>query len=358
LFAMGKNYEYYHGVLRQKYPVARGTVSSVRGVARVEKVSMTRYIARRVVGLVPTVMMLLLLVVVLVDLIPGDIIDLILEERFDSGAAGDESRQLLEAKLGLDQPLPLRYGKYALGVFRGDFGESLWTGEKVTSLILGRAGPTIEVGALAIVLGAVLGVAIGTISAVKQDSLVDYALRSTAILGISVPSFAIATVVIVFPAIWWGVSPSLRYVGWSEDPFGHFKIILVPAIVLGTRLAATLMRLTRTTMLDVLRQDYIRTAHAKGIGYYGVLTRHALKNALIPVITLLGLQIAFLIGGSVITESVFAIPGVGRLLLSSIADRDYPVVQGVVVIIGLFVMLTNLAIDLSYAWIDPRIRYG
>ncbi len=319
---------------------------------------MTRYIVRRLVGLVPTALMLLLLVVVLVDLIPGDIIDLILEERFESGDAGLEARRILEAKLGLDKPLPVRYAEYVGGVIRGDFGESLWTGEQVTTLIIGRALPTIEVGILAIALGASVGVLIGTISAVKQDSLIDYLLRSTAILGISVPSFAIATVVIVFPAIWWGISPTLRYVSLTEDPFTHFKIILVPAIVLGMRLAATLMRLTRTTMLEVLRQDYIRTAHSKGIRTYQVLVRHALKNALIPVITLLGLQIAFLIGGSVITESVFAIPGIGRLLLSSIADRDYPVVQGVVVIIGFFVMTTNLLIDLSYAWLDPRTRYG
>ncbi|MEX2229886.1 MAG: ABC transporter permease [Dehalococcoidia bacterium] len=316
---------------------------------------MTKYAIRRVAGLVPTMLLLLVLVVVMINLIPGDIIDLILEEKYSKD---DEARQVLEHELGLDRALPVRYVEYAAGVFRGDFGQSLWTKQSVGSMILGRAGVTIEIGVIAILIGATIGIAIGTISAVRQDSTLDYALRSAAILGISVPSFAIATAIIVFPAIWWGVAPSLRYVSFSEDAIGHIKIIIAPSLVLGLGLAATLMRLTRTTMLDVLRQDYIRTAHAKGIREAKVIVGHALKNALIPVITLLGLQIAFLIGGSVITESVFAIPGVGRLLLSAIANRDYPVVQGVVVIVGFFVMATNLAVDLSYAWLDPRIRYG
>jgi len=316
---------------------------------------MTKYAIRRVAGLVPTMLLLLVLVVVMINLIPGDIIDLILEEKYSKD---DAARQVLEHELGLDRALPVRYVEYAAGVFRGDFGQSLWTKQSVGSMILGRAGVTIEIGVIAILIGATVGIAIGTISAVRQDSTLDYALRSAAILGISVPSFAIATAIIVFPAIWWGVAPSLRYVSFGEDAIGHVKIIMAPSLVLGLGLAATLMRLTRTTMLDVLRQDYIRTAHAKGIREAKVIVGHALKNALIPVITLLGLQIAFLIGGSVITESVFAIPGVGRLLLSAIANRDYPVVQGVVVIVGFFVMATNLAVDLSYAWLDPRIRYG
>lgn len=316
---------------------------------------MAKYAARRIVGLVPTAMMLLLLVVVMINLIPGDIIDLILEEKFEKDA---ESRIVLERQLGLDRPLVIRYLDYTLGLVRGDLGTSLWNKQPVASLILGRVAPTLEVGILSIILGATIGITIGTISAVAQDTPTDYVLRSVAIIGISVPNFAIATAIIVLPALWWGISPSLRYVSFTEAPIDHIKIIIPPALVLGTSLSATLMRLTRATMLDVLRQDYIRTAHAKGVRSSVVIRRHALKNALIPVVTLLGLQIAFLIGGSVITEAVFAIPGVGRLLLTSIADRDYPVVQGVVVVIGLFVMLTNFAVDLSYGWLDPRIRYS
>lgn len=316
---------------------------------------MLKYVTRRIAGLVPTLMMLLFLVVVMVELIPGDIIDLILEEKFEKN---DEARLVLEQELGLDRPLPIRYLSYVGGVFTGDLGNSLWTDQPVSKLIVQRALPTLEIGILATVLGAILGVAIGTISAVRQDSILDYLLRSVAILGLSVPSFALATAFVVFPAIWWGVAPNLRYVGFTEAPVEHIKIIIPPALILGTRLSATLMRLMRTTMLNELRQDYVRTAHSKGLLSRTVIFRHVLKNALIPVITLLGLQVAFLIGGSVVVESVFAIPGVGRLLLNSIANRDYPVIQGVVVIIGFFVITTNLIIDLSYAWLDPRIRYG
>jgi len=316
---------------------------------------MTRYIAQRVVGLLPTAALLLFVVVVLVDMIPGDIIDLILEEKFDNS---DESRVRLERELGLDRPVPIRYAQYVGGVLTGDFGESLWTQRPVTQMIVERAGVTIEMGVISIIVGSIVGIAVGAVSAVRQDTFLDYLLRTVSILGISVPSFAIATALVILPAIWWGMAPSLRYVGITEDLVGHLKIVILPSLVLAISLSASLMRLTRTTMLDVLRQDYIRTAQSKGLRGNTVVVKHALKNALIPVVTLLGIQVGFLIGGSVITESVFAIPGIGRLLLNSIANRDYPVVQGVVVIIGLFVMITNLLIDLSYAWLDPRIRYA
>lgn len=316
---------------------------------------MVKYITRRMVGLIPTLMILLFLVVVMVELIPGDIIDLILEEKFSQN---DEARLILERELGLDQPLIVRYFEYIGGLIRGDLGNSLWTDQPVAGLIVQRALPTIEIGILSIIIGGVLGILIGTISAIRQDSALDYGLRSVAILGLSIPNFALSTAYVVFPAIWWGVAPNMRYVDFVDAPVEHLKIIIPPAIILGISLSATLMRLMRTTMLNELRQDYVRTAHSKGLLFRYVVVRHVLKNALIPVITLLGLQIAFLIGGSVITESVFAIPGVGRLLLSSIANRDYPVIQGIVVIIGLFVITTNLLIDLSYAWLDPRIRYS
>lgn len=316
---------------------------------------MVKYVTRRMVGLVPTMMILLFLVVVMVELIPGDVIDLILEEKFEQN---DEARVLLERELGLDRPLPIRYLSYVGGVFTGDLGNSLWTDQSVASLIGQRAVPTIEIGVLSILIGGFIGVSIGIVSAVRQDSFLDYSLRSVAILGLSVPNFALATGYVVFPAIWWGIAPNMRYVSFTEAPVDHIQIILPPAIILGLSLSATLMRLMRTTMLNELRQDYVRTAHSKGLLHRSVIFRHVLKNALIPVITLLGLQVAFLIGGSVITESVFAIPGVGRLLLGSIASRDYPVIQGIVVVIGLFVITTNLLIDLSYAWLDPRIRYS
>ena len=312
------------------------------------------YVLRRLVGLLPSVLLLLFIVVFLIEIIPGDIIDLMLEEKSSNNP---ENRLILQKELGLDKSLPIRYLIYVADVARGDFGESLWTKRSVSEMIIGRVGVTMEIGVLSIIIGAIAGLIIGVISAVRQDSFLDYFLRSIATLGNSVPNFAIATGVVVLPALWWGISPNMRYVNWNEDPIAHFKIIILPSIVLSLGLATTLMRLARTTMLEVLRQDYIRTARAKGLKESRVLVQHAMKNAMIPVVTLLGLQIAFLLSGSVITEAVFAIPGVGRLLIASIGSRDYPVVQGIVVMIALFVMATNLVIDLSYAWLDPRIKF-
>jgi peptide/nickel transport system permease protein len=314
-----------------------------------------KYIGRRIVGLIPSVFLLLFIVVFMIELIPGDIIDLMLEEK---SANSEENRAILQKELGLDKPLPVRYLTYIGNAVRGDFGESLWTKRPVTEMITGRLPATVEIGILSIVLGSIVGIIIGTVSAVKQDTPLDYALRSIATLGISVPNFAIATAVVVLPALWWGITPNLRYVRFTEAPWDHIKIILLPSVVLSIGLATSLMRISRTTMLEVMRQDYIRTARAKGIRESRVIISHAMKNAMIPVITLLGLQIAFLLSGSVITETVFAIPGVGRLLVASIASRDYPVVQGIVVMIALFVMATNLVIDISYAWIDPRIKFS
>jgi peptide/nickel transport system permease protein len=315
-----------------------------------------KYIGRRLAGLVPTMLLLLFLVVFLIDLIPGDIVDLMLAER--TGSNDEAARAALEEQLGLTKPLPLRYVDYTLRAIQGDLGSSLWTQRPVTEMILGRAMASIEIGVLSIAIGSISGVMIGALAAVRQDGWLDYLLRSVSILGISVPTFAIATAVVVLPAIWWGKAPSLRYVGFTEAPWAHIKMILLPSLILGIGLSATIMRLTRTTMLEVLRQDYIRTAQAKGVAENAVVFKHALKNAMIPVVTVLGLQVAFLIGGSVIVESVFAIPGIGRLLLSAISNRDYPIVQGVVLVIGVFVMLTNLLVDVSYAWLDPRIRYS
>lgn len=309
----------------------------------------------RIVGLIPAVFLLLFIVVSMIELIPGDIIDLMLQEK---SVVNEENRKILAEELGLNRPLPIRYLEYIGNAVRGDFGESLWTQKNVTTMIVERLPPTVEIGLISIVFGSGVGILMGIISAVKQDSWIDLTMRSIATLGISIPSFAIATGVVVLPALWWGVTPNLRYVRFTEAPIDHLKIVILPSLVLSLGLAATLMRLARTTMLDVLRQDYIRTARAKGLRDTSVIVRHAMKNAMIPVITLLGLQIAFLLSGSVITETVFAIPGVGRLLTSSIASRDYPVVQGIVVMIAIFVMVTNLVIDISYAWLDPRIKFG
>lgn len=312
---------------------------------------MIKYAAARLIGMVPTILILLFLAVVMIDFIPGDIVDLMME-----GNPSPEHRAEVEAALGLDRSLVVRYFDYVRGLLVGDFGDSLWNKQPILPELLRRIPVTIEIAVLATVIGTTTGVLLGVLSALRQDGPLDYVLRSISIIGISFPSFAIATLVVIMPAIWWGVSPTLRYVGPTQDPLGHFMIVLVPSIVLSFNLTASIMRLSRTTMLDVLRQDYIRTARAKGLTTSQVMLRHALKNAMIPVITLTGLQIAFLIGGSVIVESVFVIPGLGRYLLTAVNQRDYPAFQAIVVLLGVFVMAVNLLVDLSYAWFDPRIR--
>lgn len=314
---------------------------------------MLKYLAGRIVGMLPAVFLLVFFVVVLIQLIPGNIIDLMLDQ---SSSPDIATREALTKELGLDKSLPLRYLDYMGHLVRGDFGRSLWTNKSVTEMIRLYAPPTIQLAIVSIVIGAFSGIVLGVVSAVTQDSWVDYVLRSLAIAGISIPNFAIATSVVIFPAILWGVAPNLNYVSITENPWENLKIIWLPGSILALGLSTSLMRLMRTTMLDVLRQDYIRTARAKGVSEFRIIARHAVRNAVIPVITLLGLQIAFLLGGSVIVETIFSIPGVGRLLVGAIGKRDYPIVQGIVVVIGLFVMVTNLVVDMSYSLLDPRIK--
>lgn len=317
---------------------------------------MTRYIARRVLGMIPTALVLLFLVVLMIRVLPGNIVDILLS---DFGASvSNEQKERLAEHLGLTGSLPEQYLRYVIGVAHGDLGQSLWDQRPVTTIILERAPVTAEVAVIAIFFSVIIAIPIGVISAVRQDSPIDYILRTVSILGISLPSFVVAVAIVIFPALWWGKSVPFSYTGITENPIQNLIIVGPPAAVLGLRLSATIARMVRTTMLEVMQQDYIRTAKAKGLGDYGVIARHALKNALIPVVTLLGLQLAFLVGGSVITESIFALPGLGRLLLESIAQRDYPIIQGVVVVVGFLVMITNLLVDLSYAYLDPRIRYS
>ena len=316
---------------------------------------MAAYILRRLAGLIPTFLLLVFLVVSMMDLIPGDAIDVILLERTldDAGA-----RAQLERDLGLDQPLPVRYVRYIAGVVRGDLSESLWTKKPVNEMIISRLPATVEIGVISILIGTFGGIILGVMAAVTHNRPPDVTLRLIATIGNSVPNFALATGIVVLPAIWWGTTLNLRYKSLMEDPVAHLQIIAVPVFLLTYGHATSMLRLVRTQMLEVLRQDYVRTARAKGLGEVKVIMGHALKNALIPVVTVLGLQIATLLSGSVITETIFGIPGVGRLLTASIQSRDYPVVQGIVVIVGLFVMTTNLIVDLSYGWLDPRINFG
>jgi peptide/nickel transport system permease protein len=317
---------------------------------------MQAYIIRRLLALLPTLLFASIIVFVTVRLIPGDVIDLMLSQNDIS--AGKVGREQLMQTLGLDRPMPEQYLRWVGAMLmHGDLGTSLWQGTPVTQMLMARLPVTLELGAMAMVVGLLVALPIGVYSAIRQDGLGDYVGRSFSILLLAVPGFWLGTMVMVFPSIWWGWSPEVNYVPFTENPLQNLKQMLVPALVLGAALSAVTMRMTRTMMLEVLRQDYIRTAWAKGLNERLVVMRHALRNALIPVVTLIGLQAPLLIGGAVITEQIFVIPGMGLLLLDAVNQRDYPVIAGVFLVVGVAVMLINLLVDLSYGLLDPRVRH-
>jgi peptide/nickel transport system permease protein len=299
-----------------------------------------------------TLLLLVLVVVLFARIVPTDVIDVILAD----SARDDQSREQLEEELGLNKPIVEEYFSYLFGVIRGDFGQSLLSGRDVRDIVSERIWVTVELAVYGLVLGALVGTTIGVISAIKQDGALDYALRSVAVFGLTVPNFALATAAIVIPSIYWQWTPPLFYTPFSEDPVAHLKIFILPAVVLAIGLMGAQMRVMRTQMLEVLRQDYIRTARVKGLAGTTVIMRHALRNALIPVISLFGLQVAVILSGSVILESIFGLPGMGTLLLQSVNSKDWPVVQGVTLIIGIWVVTVNLLVDLSYGLIDPRVK--
>ena len=316
---------------------------------------MQGYVIRRVLALIPTLIFASFIVFITVRLIPGNIIDLMLSQ--NDVSAAKQTRAQLEAALGLDQPMFIQYFRWigAL-ILHGDLGKSLWSNTSVMDEILHRLPVTFELGAMALIVALIVGIPIGVYAALKQDTVGDYILRTVSILALAIPAFWTGTLVMVFPSLWWGWSPSVRFVTLTQDPVAHLLQLLIPALILGKAFSAIIMRLTRTLMLEVLRQDYIRTARAKGLSVGTIVTRHALRNALIPVVTLVGLQAPVLFGGAVILEQIFVIPGMGLLLLEAVSSRDYPVITGVFLIIGVSVVMINLLVDLSYGWLDPRVR--
>ena len=320
---------------------------------------MRAYIIRRLLLVIPTLLILSILVFLSVRFIPGDVIDVMVGRLAFSGAGGTGvDREALEQMLGLDQPVHVQYGRWLGGILlHGTLGDSLLGDWSVEERILGRLPVTIELGVMAIVIGLLIALPVGIYSAIRQDTAVDYAGRSIAVLGLATPNFWLALMVIIYPAIWWGWSPPMRLITFSEDPLGNLGMFLIPSLILGTASAAATMRMTRTMMLEVLRQDYIRTAWSKGLKERVVVVRHAVKNVLIPVVTLIGLQLPILVGGAVIIENIFNLPGLGRLMLVALNDRDYPVVAGINLVFATAVMGINLMIDLVYAFLDPRVRY-
>jgi peptide/nickel transport system permease protein len=318
---------------------------------------MRGYIVRRLLSLLPTLFFASLIVFVTVRLIPGDIIDMMLSQ--NDVSADKMSRDQVIAALGLDKPMWEQYFIWVGNIlFHGDLGKSLWQGAPVTEFLSARMPVTFELGLLAMIVGLIIAIPIGVYSAVRQDTKGDYIGRSFSILLLAVPSFWIGTMVMVFPSIWWGWSPEVEFVPFFTDPWQNLKQMIIPAIILGAALSAITMRLTRTMMLEVLRQDYIRTAWAKGLPENLVVVRHALRNALIPVVTLVALQMPAIFGGAIVTEQIFRVPGIGSLLISAILANDTPVIMAVTFVFSCLVILFNLLADILYGWLDPRISYA
>jgi len=311
-----------------------------------------RYALKRLFVAIPSLVIASVIVFSLSRLIPGDVVTLMMEE---NQYAQDLAE--MRAKLGLDRPIHVQYLEWIGRALQGDLGQSLYSGRPITQELAYRLPVSLELGTVALFFAVLLGAPIGIVSAVRQDTVNDYLARSGAILGLSVPGFWLGTLVIVLPAIYFGWSPSIQYRAFGADPWGHVLQFLVPGFLLGVASAASIMRLTRTQLLEVLRQDFVRTAWAKGLAESRVILKHSLKNALIPVVTVLGIQIAQVLSGTVIFESIFGLPGMGRYLFDSITERDYPAIQGINLVVVTTVVLVNLGVDLVYAWLDPRIRF-
>jgi peptide/nickel transport system permease protein len=317
---------------------------------------MRTYLLKRLLLIIPTLLGAAALVFVIMRVIPGDVALLI----FGGDQAGSVDPKQLEAmrhRLGIDQPMVVQFGTWLWGVLRFDFGTSLWTGRPVIEELLVRLPLSLELAVLATVVSVVLAIPLGMLAAVRQDSWVDYVIRVVSIGGLAIPSFWVGILIILLLVIYFGWGPPLEFTPPWVDPWANFQQMVWPVLTVGYRYAAVTTRMTRSTVLEVMREDYIRTAWAKGLQERAVVIRHALKNAMLPVITLIGTEFAFLIGGLVVTETVFTLNGVGRFVVDAVAHRDYPMVQALVFLIAFGFVVINLLIDLAYAWFDPRIRY-
>lgn len=317
---------------------------------------MKAYAIRRFLLIIPTLLILTLILFVMIRMIPGSIIDLMASEHVAQSGV-EFAPEDIEAMLGLDKPIYAQYGEWMWGLLHGDLGKSLWTQRSMVDELRVRLPVTAELSLFAMILGIILSVPIGVYAAIRQDTIADYIMRTISIAALAIPSFWIATMVIVYPSIWWGWMPPIEYIPLVKDPLANLGQFLLPAAIMALATSGGLMRITRTMMLEVMRQDYIRTAWSKGLKERIVILRHAVKNTLIPVITIIGGRIPALLGGSVIIEQIFDMPGMGRYLLDAIQSRDYLVVSGWNLVISGVVLLTIVLTDLSYAFVDPRIRY-
>lgn len=314
---------------------------------------MTQYVARRLVLMVPSLFIVTLIVFSLVRIVPGGLAVALLGDDFTLEAEAEINRQL-----GLDGALPVQYVRWIGDLVTGDLGVSFLDGRSVGELLARRAPVTIQLSVMTLAFSMVIGLPIGLLAALKPNSLADYLLRSAAVFGLAAPSFWLATIFLVYSANLFGYSPPIFYETPWSNLTTNLQMMLWPALISSVVGGAVIMRMTRAMMLEVIREDYIRTAYAKGLKDSAVIVRHAMRNAMIPVVTIFGLSVANILSGSVISETVFGLPGMGRLLVSSVTSRDMPVVQAITIISAVVVMLVNIGIDLSYALLDPRLRYS
>ena len=313
---------------------------------------MLRYSLRRLLLVLPTLFLVSLFVFAIVRAIPGDVVDMMLEQ-FQYGKSADE----LRARLGLDRPLAAQYVTWAGQVLRGDLGTSLWTNRPAALDIAARFPVTMTLSLLSIAISLMIALPVGILAAVRQDSRADYAARSFAVGALAVPNFWLATLIVVLPSYYFHWAPSIgSFTRFTEGWYAYLGQFLLPALCLGVAQAGIIMRMTRGMMLEVLRQDYVRTALAKGLGGAAVVLGHALRNAAIPIVTIIGGQMPFYFGGSIIMEHIFGLPGMGSFVLEAISRRDYPVIQAVNLFVAALVVLSNLLVDLSYGALDPRVR--
>ena len=312
------------------------------------------YLFQRFITAFLTLFGMSVVIFVLLRLVPGNIVDILFSS---AGFVNPAAKQEIAHELGLDQSIPIQYGRWLRDIARGDLGKSYRYDIPAWQVIKPRIPVTVELAFFALLVAVFLGVPIGVLSAVRQDTATDYLLRTLSLAGLSMPSFWLGMVIILFLVSWFGWIPSMTYVSPFEDFKAHVLQFLFPALAVGYRSSALIMRITRSSMLDVLREDYIRTAWAKGQREWIVVFGHALRNAMLPIVTVIGIEFAFMIGGLVVTETVFNLPGVARYLVDAILWRDYPVVQNLVMFIAVVVVVANLTVDLLYGWLDPRIRY-
>jgi peptide/nickel transport system permease protein len=313
----------------------------------------TRYLARRLVYLLVQVLLIATIVFLLIRLVPGDPARAVVGE-----TASEEQVQVMRQRLGIDRPVYEQYAIWLGGVLRGDLGKSIINGDSIGGQVVQRIGNTFELTVISIAVALLIGIPLGTLAAVKANRAPDFILSTLAMLGLSMPGFVVGTVLLLVFALMLRWLPQHQFVPFAANPRQHVELLILPVITLAASTSAVMMRMTRASMLEVVRQDYVRTARAKGLPNGVVLFRHAVRNALNPVVSLVGLELAVLLGGTVIVETIFGWPGLSSLLLAGVRSRDYPTIQGVVLVIAILTILINLAVDLVYGLLDPRIRYS